>query len=182
MKDAKASNSNVLLSRSGSNHNQEENNHSKNAGRPLFSGQRSEVSQEELSNTGDEKVKKLNFLTAWLIPGVLLYSSAFFCLKFAVYSMLLWLQLYLRAVNFTTYESANVSTLFDVGALLGSMALGYLSDKLWAKRSPVAFGAILVSIALSYIITFENMNMSKGTFMFMMFLFGFFISGLNNLV
>ena len=34
---------------------------------------------------------KISFWKAWLIPRVMLYSSAFFCTKLAVYCLLLWL-------------------------------------------------------------------------------------------
>lgn len=97
--------------------------------------------------------------------------------------MLLWLHLYLQGeLHYTKQESANVSAVFDIGAMLGSITLGYLSDKLYKTRSPVAFIAILAATAFSYMICFWNSQMSQRVFMMYMFWFGFFVSGLNNIV
>jgi hypothetical protein len=38
------------------------------------------------------RLKKMSFMTALLVPGVLLYSFTSFCLKFGVGSILLWRQ------------------------------------------------------------------------------------------
>lgn len=66
--------------------------------------------------------------------------------------------------------------------MVGSIILGYLSDKIYRTRSPVAMMAISISITLAYILAFKNPTMSYGLFMFVMFLFGFFVSGLNNIL
>lgn len=66
--------------------------------------------------------------------------------------------------------------------MIGSIALGYISDKVYRTRSPVAFTAIIVSTFLSYVISFGNAEMSLTTLMTLMFFFGFFVSGLNNIV
>ena len=83
---------------------------------------------------------------------------------------------------FTKHQSANVSTCFDSGALVGSIILGILSDRLFVKRSPVVLGAAIMACLVSYFVTFFNENMSIAAMFFSMFLYGFFISGLNNLV
>ena len=86
-----------------------------------------------------------------------MYSSTFFCIKLAVYCVGLELQLYLSSLTspvYTSQERANVSTLFDVGAIIGSMFLGIASDKLFVKRSPVAFSAAIVANILGYVLTF----------------------------
>jgi sugar phosphate permease len=66
--------------------------------------------------------------------------------------------------------------------MIGSIALGYISDKVYRTRSPVAFAAILSATTLSYIISFRVDEMSQFYFMSNMFFFGFFVSGLNNIV
>ena len=117
------------------------------------------------------------------MPRVFLYASTFFGLKFAVYSMLLWLHLYLQGeLLYTKQESANVSAVFDSGAMIGSIVLGYISDRVYRTRSPVAFVAIIAATGLSYLISFGVAEMSQLNFMFHMFFFGFFVSGLNNIV
>ena len=62
------------------------------------------------------------------------------------------------------------------------MALGALSDRLFNKRSPVAFTGTLIAAGVVFTITFLNETMAKIWFYFSMLIFGFFIYGLNNLV
>ncbi|CDW83397.1 sugar phosphate exchanger 3 [Stylonychia lemnae] len=131
----------------------------------------------------EKSENQINFFQAWKVPRVFLYASTFFGLKFAVYSMLLWLHLYLQGeLMYTKQQSANVSTFFDLGAMIGSIVLGYISDKAYKTRSPVAFIAILFATGISYVISFKNSDMNIQVFTFSMFFFGFFVSGLNNIV
>jgi len=66
--------------------------------------------------------------------------------------------------------------------MFGSMALGYISDLMHGKRSPVALGAVLISIAVSYTITFTAKDLPTAIFFILMFILGFCISGLNNMI
>jgi sugar phosphate permease len=130
-----------------------------------------------------QNIKRINLLTAWLIPGVALYSSLYFILKLTVYSMLLWLQLYLKEeLSYSVQMGANISTVLDIGAMIGSTSMGYISDKLYGKRAPVAFVAVVFANIVIYNIAFFNKDMTTFVFYVSMFLFGYFISGLNNLV
>ena len=108
---------------------------------------------------------------------------AFFFTKLAVYCLLLLLPLFLQeSLFYSPPEIANLSTCVDIGAILGSICLGYLSDLMYGKRSPVAMMAVLLAILISYLITFEIYVMPEALFFILMFLLGFFISGLNNLI
>jgi len=66
--------------------------------------------------------------------------------------------------------------------MLGSMALGFLSDRIHGKRSPVALGAVIMSIILTYTLAFTVKEMKTAVFFIVMFFIGFFISGLNNMI
>ena len=57
-------------------------------------------------------------------------------------------------MNYTHTGIANLSTTIDIGAMFGSMALGYISDLMHGKRSPVALGAVIISISVSFTLTF----------------------------
>ncbi len=117
------------------------------------------------------------------MPKVFLYSATFFCTKLAVYSLMLWLPLYLsEELDYEDQSIANLSTILDLGAIGGSFSLGYLSDLTYGKRSPIAMIAIISSVIISFSLTFEVTTMHPALFFFLMFLFGFFISGLNNLI
>lgn len=119
-----------------------------------------------------------------MLPRVMLYSSAFFCTKMAVFCLLLILPTFLKKsdLHYKDADVANVSTLIDVGAMLGSMALGYCSDLLHGKRSPVALCAVIFSMILTYTLTFTVYDLPKPLLFIMMFFIGFFISGLNNMI
>mmetsp|Transcript_2899 Transcript_2899/g.1965 ORF Transcript_2899/g.1965 Transcript_2899/m.1965 type:complete len:115 (+) Transcript_2899:1005-1349(+) len=75
-----------------------------------------------------------------------------------------------------------MSTVFDLGAILGSATLGAVSDKIYSKRSIVAMIAVLASMTTSFIITYHYMSMSLASFFVSMFFFGFFEAGLSNVV
>jgi len=77
---------------------------------------------------------------------------------------------------------ANLVNMLDIGAIFGSMALGYLSDMLYGKRSPVALGAVIFASMISFSLFIWVINMPTAVFFICMFMFGFFISGLNNLI
>ena len=127
---------------------------------------------------------QVSFLKAWLLPRVMLYSSAFFCTKLAVYCLLLWLPMFLMQseLQYDDKEAANVSTVLDIGAMFGSVVLGYVSDLLYGKRSIVALFALIFSSLIAFTLTFEVYNMSQLSLMLLMFGLGFFVSGLNNMI
>ena len=72
--------------------------------------------------------------------------------------------------------------MIDLGAMLGSIALGWISDKMHGRRSPVALIAVIVSVAISFSVYVTVYDMTIAVFFVMMFLLGFFISGLNNMI
>ncbi|XP_011333921.1 glucose-6-phosphate exchanger SLC37A2 isoform X2 [Ooceraea biroi] len=71
----------------------------------------------------------IGFVGAMKIPGVIEYSLSLFFAKLVSYTFLYWLPLYIAAS--TTYGatmSADLSTLFDVGGIVGAIVAGVLSD------------------------------------------------------
>jgi MFS transporter, OPA family, solute carrier family 37 (glycerol-3-phosphate transporter), member 3 len=129
--------------------------------------------------------KPISFFEAWALPGVILYSSAFFCTKMAVYCLLLQLPMYLHEVlKYDDGRIANVQTTIDIGGILGSILLGLVSDKMYGKRSPVAFVAVSASMGMMYYLSIiaEQGGIPTGTLFVLMFLIGFFISGLANMI
>jgi sugar phosphate permease len=100
--------------------------------------------------------KSISFLKAWTVPRVFLYSLTFFFTKLAVQTILLWLPTFLsEELHFDNHKIANVSTIFDIGAICGSIGLGALSDKIYSKRSIVAMIAVISSAITSFVITFH---------------------------
>ena len=84
-----------------------------------------------------------------------MYASLYFVLKSCVYSFLLWLQTYLsEELNYTTEEGAAISTVSDIGAMIGGLSLGFVSDKLYGRRGPVAFVSVIIPNVSMYLIAF----------------------------
>ncbi len=72
--------------------------------------------------------------------------------------------------------------MLDLGAIFGSMTLGYLSDLMYGKRSPVALVAVMLASLISFSLKFFIINLPIPVLFILMFFLGFFISGLNNLI
>jgi sugar phosphate permease len=80
----------------------------------------------------------------WRNPVLLSYGTAYFCLKLIRYSLLFWLPFYLHtAAGFDLERSGYLSTSFEVGGALGSVGLGWLSDRMRGRRATAAVGSLL---------------------------------------
>ena len=60
--------------------------------------------------------------------------------------------------------------------------MGYLSDKLYSKRSPVSFLAVIIASIIGFTLTYRLHLMSQLSLSLMLFGLGFIVSGLNNIV
>ncbi len=72
--------------------------------------------------------------------------------------------------------------MLDVGAILGSMTLGRLSDLNFGRRSPVALLAVILASLIAFSLKFFIFEEPRLVLLFSMFFLGFLISGLNNLI
>ena len=96
----------------------------------------------------------IGFLEALLIPGVIPYSISYLCLKMANYAMFFWLPFYLSHTIYqgksdSSGKANDLSTLYDIGQILGGIVGGYLSDRLKA-RSPVIVFMLIPSIGIFF--------------------------------
>ena len=72
--------------------------------------------------------------------------------------------------------------MLDVGAILGSMTLGRLSDLTFGRRSPVALLAVILASLIAFSLKFFIFEEPRLILLLSMFFLGFLISGLNNLI
>ncbi|XP_008575559.1 PREDICTED: sugar phosphate exchanger 2 [Galeopterus variegatus] len=71
----------------------------------------------------------ISFLGALKIPGVIEFSLCLLFAKLVSYTFLYWLPLYIANVaHFTSKEAGDLSTLFDVGGIIGGITAGLISD------------------------------------------------------
>ena len=144
-----------------------------------------------LSSNGGDNVplntdKRITFWRAWLLPGVMLYGFSFFCTKMAVYCLLFRLPTFFKdQFGYDSHQIANVSNLLDFGALIGSVVIGASSDLTHGRRSPSACVAVILAMIVTFsfvIVGPDYGNMPIGLLLVMMFMLGFCINGLNNVI
>lgn len=88
-----------------------------------------------------------------LSPLLLCYGLSYFFIKFIRYALLFWLPYFLaQSRGYAEDVAALIATAFEVGGIVGVIALGTLSDRLrhWS-RSALAAGA-LVGLALALLL------------------------------
>mmetsp|Transcript_17838 Transcript_17838/g.34103 ORF Transcript_17838/g.34103 Transcript_17838/m.34103 type:complete len:603 (-) Transcript_17838:187-1995(-) len=78
------------------------------------------------------------FCTALMLPGVMTYSLCLFFSKLINYTFLFWLPFYISnividGVSLSPEKAGQMSSLFDIGGVMGGVLIGYLSDRLGAK-------------------------------------------------
>ncbi|KAK9497250.1 hypothetical protein O3M35_004605 [Rhynocoris fuscipes] len=102
--------------------------------------QRNNTSKREGNNGKEEAI---GFYGALTIPGVIEFSLCLFFSKLVNYTFLYWLTFYIAST--TSYSgtiSADISTVFDFGGILGGIFAGVLSDYL--NMNAVTCGIMLI--------------------------------------
>ncbi|XP_017275311.1 glucose-6-phosphate exchanger SLC37A2 [Kryptolebias marmoratus] len=87
------------------------------------------VSTETPEVVEEEHPEAISFCGALRIPGVVEFSLCLMFAKLVSYTFLYWLPLYISNVaHFRAKEAGDMSTLFDVGGILGGIMAGLVSD------------------------------------------------------
>ncbi|XP_066262098.1 glucose-6-phosphate exchanger SLC37A2 [Euwallacea similis] len=82
------------------------------------------------SSGSSSSYQPIGFIGALKIPGVIEFSLALFFAKLVSYTFLYWLPLYVnKSTTMGATLSADLSTLFDVGGIVGAIVAGIVSDK-----------------------------------------------------
>ncbi|KAI4454652.1 major facilitator superfamily transporter 16 isoform b [Holotrichia oblita] len=77
----------------------------------------------------EDSEQAIGFIGACRIPGVIEFSSCLFFSKLVSYTFLYWLPLYVKSsTEMGAALSADFSTLFDVGGIVGAILAGVVSD------------------------------------------------------
>ncbi|KAJ7542670.1 hypothetical protein O6H91_09G006000 [Diphasiastrum complanatum] len=96
----------------------------------------------------------VGFLEAWMIPGVISFSFCLFFSKLVAYTFLDWLPYYIRNTTgqyLSNQTAGNLSTLFDLGGVVGGILAGFISDKSHAKAMTAAsFTYLTIPVLLLY--------------------------------
>ncbi|XP_010488834.1 PREDICTED: putative glycerol-3-phosphate transporter 5 [Camelina sativa] len=109
-----------------------------------------------LETVVDESLFAIGFLEAWRLPGVAPYAFCLFFSKLVAYTFLYWLPYYLRhtavaGVNLSHKTAGILSTVFDVGGVLGGISAGFISDKINARAvTSITFLALSIPALIMY--------------------------------
>eukprot|EP00035_Acanthoeca_spectabilis_P014797 m.289300 g.289300 ORF g.289300 m.289300 type:complete len:498 (-) comp16224_c0_seq5:689-2182(-) len=132
---------------------------------------------------GDGKAEKPGggsgrFFEALAIPGLINLGGSYFFIKLARYTLMFWLPFYLGEEHgYPEADAAYLSTLFDLGGVVGSLACGYVSDKALRGNRLLAVGPCCITTGLLLLIYPLVSSWGSFTNCLMLFLIGFFIAG-----
>ncbi|GLT91127.1 hypothetical protein SLE2022_090310 [Rubroshorea leprosula] len=141
----------------------------------------SEVALEKYgSRKGSGSRKSVPLFDAFFIPGVIPFALCLFFSKLVAYTFLYWLPFYLSQTEiggqYISVKSAgNLSTLFDVGGIVGGILAGYTSDKLNARAT---IAATFLYAAIPTMLIYRSFgNVSQGVNILLMVISGLFVNG-----
>ncbi|KAE9414630.1 hypothetical protein Angca_009238, partial [Angiostrongylus cantonensis] len=122
----------------------------------------------------------VSIIDAVFLPGVLVYCLCNVCLKLVNYAFFFWLPLYLtETYHWKEYQADELSTFYDVGGIVGSVAGGYVSDKIGC-RTPVVVIMLISSIGSLFFYTHASSYIILNAVIMMMV--GVTVSGPYNLI
>ncbi|XP_056611569.1 glucose-6-phosphate exchanger SLC37A1 [Triplophysa dalaica] len=91
----------------------------------------------------------ISFMGALRIPGVVEFSLCLLFAKLVSYTFLFWLPLYItKAAHLDAKTAGDLSTLFDVGGIVGGILAGVMSDKLGKRATTCAVMLLLAAPTL----------------------------------
>ncbi|KAK8483821.1 hypothetical protein V6N11_019549 [Hibiscus sabdariffa] len=140
------------------------------------------VVNENSSNhkEGSGSRKGIGLSEACFIPGVIPFALCLFFSKLVAYTFLYWLPFYLSQTEiggeYMSVKSAgNLSTLFDVGGIVGGVMAGYISDKLNARATTAA--TFMLAAIPSMVLYRIYGNISCTINILLMMIAGLFVNG-----
>ncbi|XP_050225006.1 putative glycerol-3-phosphate transporter 1 [Mercurialis annua] len=145
---------------------------------PRKSGE--EVTQPLLRPNFESKDTAVGFIQAWKIPGVAPFALCLFFSKLVAYTFLYWLPFYLSHTaidgKYLSNDSAgNMSTLFDVGGVIGGILAGHISDRLGARAITAASFMYCAIPALFFYRSYGHVSLNIN--IALMFITGMFVNG-----
>ncbi|MCL7041478.1 hypothetical protein MKW94_012098 [Papaver nudicaule] len=143
------------------------------------------LTESQYSDSDGTVVGAVGFIEAWRLPGVAPYSFCLFFSKLVAYTFLYWLPFYIShtsvaGVHLSHKTSGILSTIFDLGGVVGGISAGYISDKIEA-RAVTSVMFLLFSIP-SLILYRIYGSISMSTNICLMFLSGLFVNGPYSLI
>ncbi|KAJ1411938.1 Sugar phosphate transporter [Sesbania bispinosa] len=139
-----------------------------------------EVTEPLLRQESPVEEKAVGFIEAWKIPGVGPFALCLFFAKLVAYTFLYWLPFYVShtAIDgkyLSSETSGTLSTLFDVGGVLGGVLAGHISDRLDARAITAASFMYCAIPALFFYRSYGHVSLIVNGAL--MFVTGMFVNG-----
>ncbi|KAL6131850.1 hypothetical protein ACLB2K_070223 [Fragaria x ananassa] len=133
-----------------------------------------------ISSRAEVKDQPVGFIEAWKIPGVAPFALCLFFSKLVAYTFLYWLPFYIShtAIDgqyLSDAAAGNLSTLFDVGGVLGGILAGHISDRLDARAITAASFMYCAIPALFFYRSYGSISLTANVIL--MFITGMFVNG-----
>ncbi|KAL9676203.1 hypothetical protein QQ045_004416 [Rhodiola kirilowii] len=133
-----------------------------------------------LMTENEAKNRPVGFIEAWKIPGVAPFALCLFFSKLVAYTFLYWLPFYITHTaidgKYLSSETAgNLSTLFDVGGVVGGVLAGHISDRLNARAITAATFMYCAIPALFFYRCYGHVSLVIN--IALMFITGIFVNG-----
>ncbi|RWR89814.1 putative glycerol-3-phosphate transporter 1 [Cinnamomum micranthum f. kanehirae] len=146
----------------------------------LDSPKKGEVTEPLLNRTPEVKDRPIGFIEAWKIPGVAPFALCLFFSKLVAYTFLYWLPFYISHTaidgRYLSDEMAgNLSTIFDVGGVVGGILAGHISDRLDARAITAASFMYCAIPALFFYRIYGDVSLYVN--IALMFVAGLFVNG-----
>ncbi|KAA8522174.1 hypothetical protein F0562_012847 [Nyssa sinensis] len=147
---------------------------------PIRNGDLVGAKECTVHRSGSVSRTSVGLLEACLIPGVIPFALCLFFAKLVAYTFLYWLPFYLSQTaiggEYVSVKSAgNLSTLFDVGGIVGGILAGYISDRLNARAITAA--SFMYAAIPSMLLYHSYGNISKAVNIILMMIAGLCING-----
>ncbi|KAJ4956913.1 hypothetical protein NE237_013696 [Protea cynaroides] len=138
------------------------------------------VVEAETSGLRRGRGSAVGLIEAVFIPGVVPFALCLFFSKFVAYTFLFWLPFYLSQTEIggeyvSVTSAGNLSTLFDVGGIVGGVLAGYISDRLNARAITAA--SFLYAAIPSMLLYRSYGRISKSMNIVLMMIAGLFVNG-----
>eukprot|EP00051_Salpingoeca_urceolata_P004398 m.64702 g.64702 ORF g.64702 m.64702 type:complete len:512 (-) comp13611_c0_seq2:177-1712(-) len=147
---------------------------------PLTGSLNSKTGSLGVSSKSKDEHEPIGFLHALRIPGVLEFSMCLFFTKLVSYTFLYWLPFYLKhnkigGKTLTVDNAAYLSTLFDVGGIIGGIIAGAVSDRLNGRALTTT---VFLILAIPALFLYRSIgDRSLGLNILFMILSGIFVNG-----
>ncbi|XP_065317659.1 uncharacterized protein LOC135925973 [Gordionus sp. m RMFG-2023] len=126
---------------------------------------------------------KCSFVLMWDLPVVGLAALSMFCLKIIRYTLYMWLPFILEYTNeFSSTKAGNVSAIFEIGGVVGSILLGFLLDRCFSRSQLlgiVTFTYLQIVTMVAFLLTANTKVNWLINATFLLFV-GLFVGGLDN--